>query len=202
MPGLCRNKIPRLSGSAGIYCLLHTSRNLSAFRASYFYPDYEESKDEAYSVDLILVESMIMINLKVTQLYRWKSYYEESNLFANVPGMYINLFFLSPYYASLAASPLGNSVITAIFHYSSNSAAHGGRWSLCGMFKHHSVLSWIGRTKQEKMWHRVLEHEHTDLTLFVKGGSYFLRTWHLVWSVFPLWKSELRLRGRLTLENE
>lgn len=94
-----------------------------------------------------------MINLKVTQLYRWKSYYEESNLFANVPWMYINLFFLSPYYASLAASPLGNSVITAIFHYSSNSAAHGGRWSLCGMFKHHSVLSWTGRTKQEKMWH-------------------------------------------------
>lgn len=41
MLGLCRNKIPRLSGSAGIYCLLHTSRNFGAFRASYFYPDYE-----------------------------------------------------------------------------------------------------------------------------------------------------------------
>lgn len=44
MPGLCRNKIPRLSGSAGIYCLLHTSRNLSAFRASHFYPDYESPR--------------------------------------------------------------------------------------------------------------------------------------------------------------
>ena len=40
---------------------------------------------EAYSVDHILVGSMIMINLKVIQLYRCKSHYEQSNLFANVP---------------------------------------------------------------------------------------------------------------------
>lgn len=146
---------------------------------------------------------MIMINLKVIQLYRCKSHYEQSNLFANVPWMYINLFFLSPYCASLAASPLGNSVIAAIFHYSSNNAAHGGKWSLCGMFKRHSVLSWTGRTKQGRRWHRVLEHGNADLTLLVKGGSYFLRTRLLVWSVFPhLWKSELPFRGRLTLENK
>lgn len=51
MLGLCRNKIPRLSGSAGISGLLRASRNLGAFRASYFYLDYQESEDEACSVD-------------------------------------------------------------------------------------------------------------------------------------------------------
>jgi len=42
--GLCRSRIPKLSGSAGIYCLLRTRTNLGAFRASYFYPDYESPR--------------------------------------------------------------------------------------------------------------------------------------------------------------